>query len=52
MWLQQMLKSCILVCLYFLKEAMAKQEDSVSLDNKDSHNYFYNYSIVFKDNTR
>ena len=45
-----MLTSCILVCLYiFLKKAMAKQDDSVSIDNKDSHNSCYNYSIVFKD---
>ena len=38
--------------VFFLKEAMVKQDDGVSIDNKDSHNSCYNYSIVFKDNTR
>ena len=38
--------------VFFLKEAMAKKDDSVSIDNKDRHNPCYNYSIVFKDNTR
>ena len=33
--------------VFFFKEAMAKQDDSVSIDNKDSHNSCYNYFIVF-----